>query len=132
MASDVSAGVPPAAPIPVVAEGERWIALYAELRGLARALMRRERADHTLQTTALVHEAWLRLGSARWEQRAHFMAAAARAMRCILTDHARGRGREKRGGGQTRLLGDPPHLLPLHRAQRPQDAGVQLCPAAAW
>jgi RNA polymerase sigma-70 factor, ECF subfamily len=86
-------------PIPVEAEGERWIALYAELRGLAHALMRGERAEHTLQTTALVHEAWLRLGSDRWEQRAQFMAAAARAMRCILMDHARGRGRAKRGSG---------------------------------
>jgi RNA polymerase sigma factor (TIGR02999 family) len=65
------------APIPVVAEGERWIALYAELRGLAHALMRGD----------------------RWEQRAQFMAAAARAMRCILIDHARGRGRVKRGSG---------------------------------
>ena len=97
----VSTSVPPAVPIPVVAEGERWHALYAELRGLAHALMRRERAEHTLQTTALVHEAWLRLGSDRWEQRAQFMAAAARAMRCILMDHARGRGRAKRGGGQS-------------------------------
>jgi RNA polymerase sigma factor (TIGR02999 family) len=87
------------APIPVVAEGERWIALYAELRGLAHALMRGERTEHTLQTTALVHEAFLRLGGDRWEQRAQFMAAAARAMRCILIDHARGRGRVKRGSG---------------------------------
>jgi RNA polymerase sigma-70 factor, ECF subfamily len=100
MDDEVSAGVPPAAPIPIIAEGERWNALYAELRGLAHALMRGERAEHTLQTTALVHEAWLRLGSDRWEQRAQFMAAAARAMRCILTDHARGRGRAKRGSGQ--------------------------------
>ncbi len=91
---------PQAPPIPVVAEGERWIALYAELRGLAHALMRGERKEHTLQTTALVHEAWLRIGSNRWEQRGQFMAAAARAMRCILIDHARGRGRAKRGGGQ--------------------------------
>lgn len=102
MDDEVTADVPGPAPIPVIAEGERWLALYAELRGLAHALMRHERADHTLQTTALVHEAWLRLGDARWEQRAHFMAAAARAMRCILTDHARGRGREKRGGGRER------------------------------
>jgi len=97
---DVSDAVPPAEPIPVLEEGERWMSLYGELRGLARALMRRERAEHTLQTTALVHEAWLRLGTDRWEQRSQFMAAAARAMRCILTDHARARGRAKRGGGQ--------------------------------
>ena|SRR5690349_370641 len=100
MDDEVSEDAPPAGPIPVVAEGERWIALYGELRGLAHALMRGERAEHTLQTTALVHEAWLRLGSDRWEQRGQFMAAAARAMRCILTDHARARGRAKRGGGQ--------------------------------
>jgi RNA polymerase sigma factor (TIGR02999 family) len=100
MDDEVSEDAPPAGPIPVVAEGERWIALYGELRGLAHALMRGERGEHTLQTTALVHEAWLRLGSDRWEQRGQFMAAAARAMRCILTDHARARGRAKRGGGQ--------------------------------
>ena len=94
-----------AAPIPVVAEGERWIALYAELRGLAHALMRAERTEHTLQTTALVHEAWLRLGGDRGGQRAQFMAAAARAMRCILIDHARGRGRAKRGSGD-KAVGD--------------------------
>jgi RNA polymerase sigma factor (TIGR02999 family) len=96
----VSDSAPAAAPIPVLEEGERWIALYGELRSLAHALMRRERNEHTLQTTALVHEAWLRLGSDRWEQRSQFMAAAARAMRCILMDHARARGRDKRGGGQ--------------------------------
>jgi RNA polymerase sigma-70 factor (ECF subfamily) len=95
------AGLPPEEPSPGVAVGERWIALYAELRSLAHALMRGERSEHTLQTTALVHEAWLRLGSNRWEQRAQFMAAAARAMRCILIDHARGRGRAKRGAGET-------------------------------
>jgi RNA polymerase sigma factor (TIGR02999 family) len=86
-------------PLPLVAEGDRWSALYTELRGMAHALMGRERGEHTLQTTALVHEAWMRLGEEGWEHHGQFMAAAARAMRCILTDHARTRGRIKRGNG---------------------------------
>ena len=78
--------------------------VYQELRNLASGLMRRERAGHTLQPTALVHEACLRLltpemlGEAR--NRAHFFAAAARAMRHVLVDHARRRAADKRGGGQ--------------------------------
>jgi RNA polymerase sigma-70 factor, ECF subfamily len=80
-------------------EGDRWSALYAELHGLAHGMMARERGDHTLQTTALVHEAWMRLGGATaWEDRGQFLAAAARSMRCILVDHARTRGRLKRSG----------------------------------
>ncbi len=65
--------------------------------------MRRERVDHTLQTTALVHEAYLKLVEqtpASWQNRAHFFAIAAQVMRHILIDHARGHAREKRGGGQ--------------------------------
>jgi RNA polymerase sigma-70 factor (ECF subfamily) len=65
--------------------------------------MRRERADHTLQATALVHEAYLKLvqhPSADWQNRAHFFGIAAQVMRHILIDHARGHGREKRGAGQ--------------------------------
>jgi RNA polymerase sigma factor (TIGR02999 family) len=77
--------------------------VYAELRALAARNMRQERADHTLQATALVHEAYLRLvGSAervQWEGRLHFFAAAAQAMRRILVENARQRGRLKRGGG---------------------------------
>ncbi|MBP7288907.1 MAG: RNA polymerase subunit sigma [Nannocystaceae bacterium] len=92
--------VPNMAAIPVVESGESWATLYAELRAVAHGLMRRERAEHTLQTTALVHEAWLKLGADDLQHRGQFMAAAARAMRCILTDHARGRGRAKRGAGQ--------------------------------
>jgi RNA polymerase sigma-70 factor (ECF subfamily) len=77
-----------------------WAQLHAELHRLAHGLLRRERADHTLQTTALVHEAWLRLGSdASWGGRGRFLGAAARAMRCILVDYARAHGRHKRGGG---------------------------------
>lgn len=79
-----------------------WSQLHAELHRLAHGLLRRERPDHTLQTTALVHEAWLRLGSDEsWGGRGRFLAAAARSMRCILVDHARAHGRHKRGGGAT-------------------------------
>ena len=80
--------------------------VYDELRRLARQKMGQERAGHTLQATALVHEAYLRLvdgNTARsWEGRWHFFAAAAEAMRRILVDQARHRGRIKRGGGATR------------------------------
>ncbi len=84
--------------------------VYGELHRLANAYMRRERQDHTLQTTALVHEAYLRLvgqQNVQWQTRAHFFAVAARVMRNILVDHARGRGRAKRGEGKAELpLGD--------------------------
>lgn len=75
--------------------------VYEELRRLAARHMRAERHGHTLQTTGLVHEAYLRLANmdVDWEGRVHFMALAATMMRRILVDHARGRGREKRGGG---------------------------------
>jgi RNA polymerase sigma factor (TIGR02999 family) len=80
--------------------------VVAELRGLARAYMRRERRGHTLQTTALVNEAFLRLTGARtvgWQDRAHFLGIAARLMRRVLVDHARARGYHKRGGGVQRV-----------------------------
>lgn len=80
--------------------------VYGELRHLAAGYLRRERADHTLQTTALVHEAYLRLVDqrrVRWAGRAHFLAIAAQMMRRILVDHARRIGYAKRGGGQARL-----------------------------
>ena len=74
--------------------------VYTELRRLAAAKMSREGPGHTLQPTALVHEAWLRLGDdARFENRAHFFGAAAEAMRRILVERARRKQREKRGGG---------------------------------
>ena len=74
--------------------------LMAELRSIARAQLRSQRAGHTLQPTALVNEAYLKLvGSAgSWNDRTHFFATAARAMRQVLCDHERGRRREKRGG----------------------------------
>lgn len=93
--------------------------LYAELRGLARGAMRRERAGHTLQSTALVNEAYLRLreGQAKIESRAHFLALAARVMRQVLIDHARGRERQKRGGDFQRISlteADPSSDQPLY------------------
>jgi RNA polymerase sigma factor (TIGR02999 family) len=74
--------------------------VYAELRQLARAKMAREQAGHTLQPTALVHEAWLRLGDQGFKNRAHFFGAAAEAMRRILIDRARRRLAARHGGGQ--------------------------------
>ncbi len=81
---------------------EDWVPLvYAELRKLAAQKMAREAPGQTLQATALVHEAWLRLGGEHqpsWENRAHFFAAAAEAMRRILIDRARRRNADRRGG----------------------------------
>jgi RNA polymerase sigma-70 factor, ECF subfamily len=76
--------------------------VYDEMRQLAGRYMRRERSNHTLQPTALVHEAYLKLVEQRsdWQSRAHFFAVAAQVMRHILVDHARGHGRAKRGGAQ--------------------------------
>jgi RNA polymerase sigma-70 factor, ECF subfamily len=77
--------------------------VYSEMRRLAGAYMRRERSDHTLQPTALVNEAYLKLVEQRgvdWQSRSHFFGIAAQVMRRILVDHARGHLRDKRGGGQ--------------------------------
>ena len=90
--------------------------VYDELRAIARQRMAQENPGHTLQTTALVHEAYVRLaggGDARFANRAHFFHAAAEAMRRILTEHARRRGSMKRGGGQ-RLA--PSNVLDLAAA----------------
>lgn len=78
--------------------------VYEELRRIAEVQLRRERRGHTLQPTALVHEAYLKLagGDLAVENRAHFLAIAARAMRQALVDHARRRRRAKRGGGMKR------------------------------
>ena len=84
--------------------GEELLPLvYAELRQLARTKMAREQPGHTLQATALVHEAWLRLGDARFENRAHFFAAAAEAMRRILIERARRKLAAKHGAGAEHL-----------------------------
>lgn len=80
--------------------------VYEELRHLAAARMAQESAGHTLQPTALVHEAWLRLvgeGERTWKSRAYFFGAAAEAMRRILIESARRKSRLKHGGGQERL-----------------------------
>jgi RNA polymerase sigma-70 factor (ECF subfamily) len=92
--------------------------VHAELRRLASRYMRRERVGHTLQTTALIHEAYIRLVEAReinWQNRAHFFGISARVMRRVLVDLARERGYRKRGGGERRvpldeamLIADPP------------------------
>lgn len=86
---------------------ERLLPLVeAELRRLARGYMGRERRGHTLQVTALVNEAFLRLTGARglrWQDRAHFLGISARLMRRVLVDHARARGNRKRGGGAQRV-----------------------------
>lgn len=80
--------------------------VYEELRALAERYMRSQRGGHTLQTTALVNEAYIRLVAREeqgWESRSHFMGVAAKAMRSVLIDHARRRGAEKRGGGRRRV-----------------------------
>jgi RNA polymerase sigma factor (TIGR02999 family) len=77
--------------------------VYRELHDIAAKLMAGERRDHTLQPTALIHDAWLRLvggGPRDFEDRRHFLRVSARAMRRILVDHARARGAQKRGGGR--------------------------------
>lgn len=99
--------------------------VYAELRNLAEHRMRAESPDHTLEATALVHEAYIRLVGKQdpgWQNRGHFFAAAAEAMRRILVDHARAKNADKRGGDWQRVslaavapeaLGAPDELLLL-------------------
>jgi RNA polymerase sigma factor (TIGR02999 family) len=77
--------------------------VYGELKRIAARQLRRERSDHTLSATALVHEAWLelsRLDRITWQNRSHYLALAAQAMRRVLIDHAVARRAQKRGGGQ--------------------------------
>jgi RNA polymerase sigma factor (TIGR02999 family) len=99
--------------------------VYDELRSLAARHLSSERPCHTLQTTALVHEAYLRLVGqqhADWKNRAYFFGAVATIMRRILVDHARRRGRDKRGGGIA--------IVPLEQAPEPEasasDAGIDV------
>jgi RNA polymerase sigma factor (TIGR02999 family) len=83
--------------------------VYTELRHLADGYLRHERSDHTLQPTALVNEAYIHLvdlKSVTWQNRAHFLCAAAQVMRHILVDHERRRRADKRGGGATKLSFD--------------------------
>lgn len=108
--------------------------VYDQLKQLAQHRMAQERRGHTLQSTALVHEAYLRLvgkGDPGWVNEAQFFKAAAEAMRRLLIDHARKRGRVKRGGGRRRAAisvadlaasQDPEEVLVLEEAiQRPED-----------
>lgn len=92
--------------------------VYGELRRMARQCLRRERAGHTMQTTTLVHEAYLRLIDAdrvAWQDRAHFFAIAARLMRRVLVDDARKRNYQKRGAGLTRISLDEAMVLAPER-----------------
>jgi len=104
------------------AQAEIYSVLYDELRQQARACMRREAAGHTLQTTALVHEVFLRLAQAQcpdWEHRVHFLAVAARAMRRVLVDLARARRTSKRGS-------DAVHVPLDASVPAPQNPAVDL------
>ena len=94
--------------------------IYDELRRLAAYYMRGERHDHTLQTTSLVHEAFLRLSKQQevaWQNRGHFFAIAGTLMRRILVDHARAHHRSKRGGGQKQVSLDEAPLFTEERSE---------------
>jgi RNA polymerase sigma factor (TIGR02999 family) len=93
--------------------------VYRELHQLARRQMRGERTNHTLRTTALVNEAYMRLIDAsrvRWQDRAHFFALSARIMRRILVDHARSRHFQKRGGGARQVTLDDALVVSVERS----------------
>jgi len=95
--------------------------VYEELRRIARRYMRQERPSHTLQTTALVHEAYCKLLDQRemqWQNRAHFFAVAAQVMRRLLVDHARTRRYAKRGGGARAVSLDEVALVTEDRAEQ--------------
>jgi RNA polymerase sigma-70 factor, ECF subfamily len=96
--------------------------VYGELKRIAARQLRAERSGHTLCTTALVHEAWLELSNLdriRWQNRNHYLALAAQAMRRVLIDHAVARRAQKRGGGQPveALDGDPLVMVEDHSAE---------------
>lgn len=96
-----------------------WAAMYDTLRAIAARYLSGERPDHTLQPTALVHEAYLRLAEGAggpWESRVHFLATAAVVMRRMLVNHARDRGRKKRGGDRRRQPLDELTLMVEDRA----------------
>jgi RNA polymerase sigma factor (TIGR02999 family) len=89
------------------APGELMPLVYEELRRQAARYLRKERRDHTLQATALINEAYIKLvgqKNVRWQNRAHFFAISAQAMRRILVDHARSKHRDKRGGDAEKVL----------------------------
>ena len=95
--------------------------VYDQLKQLAHARLRRERQDHTLNTTAVVHEAYLRLidsDQIEWKDRLHFFSLASRLMRRLLVDHAHRRNAQKRGGGRPRTPFDEELLIPDEDADR--------------
>lgn len=103
------------------AEAELYALVEEELRRRAGNLMRNQRAGHTLQPTALINEAWIKLSrgeQASWEDRSHFLRTATRAMQSILVDHARGRLTEKRGGAQGRVQAEVEPADPAEPAWR--------------
>lgn len=100
--------------------GELFTAAYAKLRGLAHAQRRRWHGQETLSTTALVHEAYLKLsrqGSPQWRDRGHFFGVAARAMRHILINYARRSRAVKRGGGMARVPAEDARLMDEQRTE---------------
>jgi RNA polymerase sigma-70 factor (ECF subfamily) len=101
------------------AAGKLLPLVYNELHRLAKAYMRRERADHTLQPTALINEAYLRLAkdSVDWQGRQHFVGVAANVMRRLLVDHARAHNAQMRAGGLQRVAFDEGLLVPSERSQ---------------
>ncbi len=108
------------------AEEQLFADVYTELRALAARYLHRERKSHTLQPTALVHEAYLKLvGQTRvdWQGRAHFLAIAAQAMRQILVDHARRHRAAKRGGNRHRIALDDNLVIESESRRRPVGAG---------
>jgi RNA polymerase sigma factor (TIGR02999 family) len=108
-----------------VSEGDRRAAdellplVYQELKRVAHHKLKAERPGHTLNTTALVHEAYLRLGleAIAWQDRAHFFAVAARAMRRVLIDHAKTRAADKRGGSAAHVPVDDAIAAPERRVE---------------
>ena len=91
-------------------------AVYSQLRKIARRFLSQERANHTLQATALVHEAYLQMIDQKemnWANRAHFFAVSSQLMRHILVDHARARNAEKRGGAAAKVSLDETGVIPL-------------------
>lgn len=100
-------------------DAELFAAVESELHAIAARLLGRERKDHTLQPTALMNEAWLRLARARpaWNDRTHFVRATARTMRRVLVEHARARARDKRGAGADKVT----LSTDIHGLQAPPD-----------
>ena len=104
--------------------------VYQQLRAIAHNQMATENPGHTLQATALVNEVFLRMFGDRqipWENRAHFYAAAAQAMRRVLLDHAKAKGRQKRGGGQKKLPVNVADLASLENPEQILALDAALC-----